>query len=99
MVEALMPGLIPHVIRVITVYDGNELDDDGVNQPAGDYTSVEVWFDLTLVVKFGDHYHDQGHIKADAFIAGATHAWKVAYDLTAPNTFYVDRYPCVGDNK
>lgn len=90
---------LPTVIRVITVYDKNEVGEDGINYPSGDYTSVEVWFDCAKVAEFGDQYHDQGRVKADAFISGATLAWKVAYKLDAPETWYVDRYPTVKESK
>lgn len=86
---------VPATVRTITVYDRNEVK-DGINYPAGDYRSVEVWFDLDLVVTFGDAYLDQGQVRAEAFVDGAYHVWKTLYGSESlPLMARVDRYPCV----
>ena len=81
----------PKIIRVITEYPRRDPTDGG---PSGDYTCVEVWVDLDLAARFGDEYHDKGKAKADAFVAGVKYAIEFSTNVKAPETWYVDRWPC-----
>ncbi len=56
---------------------------------SGDYNDVELFIDGNLVEAFGDHYHDKGSIKAEAFLEGAE--WAIGKEFTVVREKVADR--------
>lgn len=51
-----------NTIRIVTHYCPGNKD--------GDYVSVDVVLNNRVVKSYGDHYHDEGSTKAEAFVEG-----------------------------
>jgi hypothetical protein len=88
------PTSVPSILSIVIVFDAELLDrsddsDDDIVH--GDYTSVEVYFDTEKIQEYGDEYHDKGQRKAEAFVAGARHAWKGALDIDVPSPIVTSR--------
>lgn len=49
---------------------------------SGDYYDIELFIEGNLVKKFGDYYHDKGHVKVEAFLEGVAFASGKPIELT-----------------